>query len=318
MKMNNSTADLNYELYEGLRFKGKWNKRSYTLIRKLGAGVTGTVYLAKGDTGLVAIKVGQDQMSIAQEVNVLKQFSKVQEKVLGPCLFDVDDFESNYHTLPFYVMEYIQGKDFVLFMKDRGSEWLHVLTLQLLQCLHELHEQGWVFGDLKPDNVIITNREASVRLLDVGGTTRVGRAIKEYTEYYDRGFWSLGSRKAEPSYDLFSVAMIMIDCAYPNQFKKEKGNTLAQLKRKVNQAPLLKPYQEVLMKALQGGFDTAAQMKQALMTSGDVNVAESNLSRKQYRIDKKRKKKQSKLFDLLLVSSFVLLLFVLYLLIRMF
>ena len=38
----------------------------------------------------------------------------------------------------------------------------------------------------------------------------MGSSIKEFTEFYDRGYWGLGSRKAEPSYDLFAVAMIMI------------------------------------------------------------------------------------------------------------
>ena len=36
----------------------------------------------------------------------------------------------------------------------------------------------------------------------------------------------LGSRKAEPGYDLFAVAMIMINTAYPNRFNKKEGGIL--------------------------------------------------------------------------------------------
>ena len=81
--------------------------------------------------------------------------------------------------------------------------------------LDKLHENGWVFGDLKPENLIVTGPPPKIRCIDVGGTTIQGRAIKEFTEFYDRGYWGLGSRKAEPTYDLFAVAMIMINTAYP-------------------------------------------------------------------------------------------------------
>lgn len=321
--MNGSTADLNHELYSGLTIQGKWNKKTYTLIRKLGEGVTGTVYLARSVDGKVALKLGLDQMSIAQEVNVLKQFSKVQEKVLGPCLFDVDDYESAMTCIPFYAMEYIQGVNFVNFMKNRGSEWLFVLTIQLLKCLEDFHQLGWVFGDLKPDNIIVTSDTSTVRLLDVGGTTKLGRAVKEYTEYYDRGYWGRGSRKAEPSYDLFSVAMMMIDCAYPDQIKKVKGDGLSQLKRMVNQSPLLKPFKGVIIKALNGEYQTAEQMKDALKGENGTNEKKlisnnGEISRNQYKKVRNHNKKKARLTDLVFILAFVLLLFILYLSISLF
>ncbi|GAF17674.1 serine/threonine-protein kinase YabT [Bacillus sp. JCM 19046] len=323
MKMNGSTANLNQELYSGLTIEGKWNKKTYTLIRKLGEGVTGTVYLARSLDGNVALKLGMDQMSIAQEVNVLKQFSKVQGKILGPCLFDVDDHETRVISIPFYAMEYIQGVNFVTFMKNRGSEWLFVLTVQLLNRLEDFHQAGWVFGDLKPDNIIVTSDEASVRLLDVGGTTKLGRAVKEYTEYYDRGYWGRGSRKAEPSYDLFSVAMMMIDCAYPEQIKKGKGDGLSQLKRMVSQSPLLKPFKDIIVKALTGEFETAGEMRNALKgerisRKRKATISDKEVSRNQYKKVRNHHKKKARLTDLLFILAFVLLLFILYLSISLF
>ena len=81
-----------------------------------------------------------------------------------------------------------------------------------------------MFGDLKPENLIVTGPPPSIRCIDVGGTTLQGRAIKEFTEFYDSGYWGLGTRKAEPGYDLFAVAMIMINTAYPKRFnKKDRG-----------------------------------------------------------------------------------------------
>ncbi|WP_441007355.1 protein kinase domain-containing protein [Shouchella clausii] len=315
MRMNSAKGDLDFELYPGLAFRGKWNRKPYKLIRKLGAGVTGYVYLAEGETGSVALKIGTEPMSITAEANVLKQFSKVQGKPLGPCLFDVDDFLSTNSVLPFYAMEYIEGENFVDFLRGKGPEWLPVLALQLLSALSALHQQGWVFGDLKPENVIVTRRSAEVRLLDVGGTTRVGRAIKEYTEYYDRGYWEQGTRKAEPTYDLFAAAMMVVDCAYPRQVKKERGNTASQLKKLVYQAPLLKPYREIVYKALMGGYGSAEAMKNDFLASVKQTEERGRVKRKQQH--KVRKQKGAPI-DLILVMSFVLILFVLYLLIQSF
>ena len=60
-----------------------------------------------------------------------------------------------------------------------------------------------------------------------------GRAIKEFTEFYDRGYWGLGSRKADPAYDLFAVAMIMINAVYPKRFNKTEGG-IVQLRIKLD------------------------------------------------------------------------------------
>ena len=122
-----------------------------------------------------------------------------------------------------------------------------------LNDLDKLHENGWVFGDLKPENLIVTGPPPRIRCIDVGGTTMQGRAIKEFTEFYDRGYWGLGSRKAEPSYDLFAVAMIMINTAYPKRFKKTTGG-ISQLREAIRQKPELLPLEKVIVKALQGHY----------------------------------------------------------------
>ena len=116
-------------------------------------------------------------------------------------------------------------------MSKKGKTWLPILILQLLSDLENLHNQGWVFGDLKPDNLIISGPPVKIRCIDVGGTTMIGRAIKEYTEFFDRGYWGEGSRKAEVTYDLFAVAMIMINAYYPGRFTKQKGG-IEQLKNR--------------------------------------------------------------------------------------
>ena len=138
-------------------------------------------------------------------------------------------------------MEYIEGVELLEFIQKKGTRWIGVLMLQLLTSLADLHNHNWVFGDLKPENLIVTTSTYKVRCVDVGGTTVVGRSIKEFTEFFDRGYWGLGSRRADPQYDLFAVAMIMLNAVYPTRFSK-KGEGYSQLKEKI--------YTETIIKAL--------------------------------------------------------------------
>jgi serine/threonine-protein kinase len=161
-------------------------------------------------------------------------------------------------------MEYLEGDNLFNFINQHGEEWLEVFLLQLLSDLHKLHQAGWVFGELKPDNVLVTLFPPKIRWLDVGGVTLKGRAIKEYTEFFDRGYWGLGSRKAEPSYDLFCIAMIIMNVAYKGRFVRAR-NGYDQLVHRIDQKPILMKYKPVLLKVFQGKYMNAIEMREDLI-----------------------------------------------------
>src|SRR5699024_7923346 len=217
----------NVSFLEGTTIYGKWNKRRYRIIKKIGSGAIGTVYLCRENGNEYALKISsRDQaLSLTTEVNVLKQLQQVQDASLGPFLFDVDDWVApNGTTYSFYVMEYIDGVSIDRFVRVNGAIMIGVFLMQILYQLEYLHRAGWVIGDLKNDIVLISIKQPSVRLIYVGGTTKIGRSIKEYSDFYDRAYWGLGSREAEPSYDLFAVAMIMLAIYYPRKFKRTRAN----------------------------------------------------------------------------------------------
>lgn len=262
--MMNHTLKNQCKVSPGTVITGKWHSNQYTILKELGYGANGVVYLVKHKSTQVALKMSDNGMSITSEVNVLKSFAKVQGSALGPSLLDVDDWQRNHGQISFYVMEYIQGPNLLSFIQQKGKSWTIVLFLQLLNDLDKLHETGWVFGDLKPENLIVTGPPPKIRCIDVGGTTIQGRAIKEFTEFYDRGYWGLGTRKAEPSYDLFAVAMIMINTAYPNRFNKTTGG-ISQLRDEIRKQPELLPLEKVILNSLQGHYTSAKQMRADLL-----------------------------------------------------
>ncbi len=278
--MNSSKSLFNVQ--PGTVIEGKWHKNRYIILKELGFGANGIVYLARNKHVQVALKMSDNGMSITSEVNVLKSFAKVQGSALGPSLLDVDDWQVNGGQISFYAMEYIEGPDFLSFMEKKGGSWLPVLILQLLNDLEKLHQNGWVFGDLKPENLIVTGPPSRIRCIDVGGTTIQGRAIKEFTEFYDRGYWGLGSRKAEPSYDLFAVAMIMINCVHPKRFDKTQGG-ITQLRQVINGSKLLQKFEPVILKALQGHYRSAGDMRNELLQLINAKTSQATTGTRQTR-----------------------------------
>ncbi|GAA0439430.1 hypothetical protein GCM10008983_15450 [Lentibacillus halophilus] len=246
---------------------GKWHQKHYTIRRRLGRGAVGTVYLCEQNGRYAALKISDNAASMTVEVNVLKSLEKVQGNRLGPSLLDVDDWEAfPGDKYVFYVMEYLHGEPLTHFINRHGHEWAGIFMVQLLDDLEQLHQAGWVLGDVKPENMIVVSSPAKVRWIDVGGTTQIGRSIKEYTEFFDRGYWGMGSRRAEPSYDLFALAMIFLTVYYPNRFDKgpDPKGTLFQ---KLHDVKALRLYRNCLKKALTGSYQSSAHMRNELMAA---------------------------------------------------
>lgn len=248
-------------LKSGTTITGKWHQQRYTIVHRLGEGMVGTVYLCRNNGKHVALKISEQPLAMTAEVQVLKSLQKVQGGRLGPYLMDVDDWETkNGQAYSFYVMEYIHGVGLRTFIAQKGSDWVGLLLLQMLEQLESLHRAGWVFGDLKNENILVTEQPFKVRFIDVGGTTKIGRSIKEYTAFYDRAYWLLGKRTAEASYDLFAVVMVVLSIYYPQQFARTK-NPLPYLRQKIVAQEALRLYAPSLLKALSGKYDSARAMR---------------------------------------------------------
>ncbi|MFY4777243.1 protein kinase domain-containing protein [Metabacillus sp. RGM 3146] len=331
--MNSTTANQECKVPPGTIISGKWHGNQYQIIKPLGHGANGVVYLAKGKAGYSALKLSENSMSITSEVNVLKHFSKVRDSSLGPFLHDVDDWlkPGRSSAIAFYAMEYIQGPAYLDFIKGKGSEWISVLVIQLLSSLEQLHMGGWIFGDLKPDNLIVSSSPVKLRFVDVGGTTQKGRAIKEFTDFFDRGYWGMGNRKADAGYDLFAVAMIIINSAYPKRFSRN-GEGKQLLFRKIEEHPYLKKHKRLLQKALCGEYINAEEMrvdlirnlkyeektvrapvKKQVSVNKQTSPAQSNHSAAPKRRAQKRKRKRITGFlDAVLVLTGLFVLYMLY------
>lgn len=315
-----------YSFYPGQVVKGKWHGNHYHIVRLLGEGAIGKVYLAEGRSGPVAIKISRESMSVSSEASTLRQVIKVQGVSLGPSFLDMDDVVTRNGVTSFYVMEYIKGEPFLTFLREKNMEWLGILVVPLLKDLHSMHQAGWVFGDLKPENLIVTTQPFALRWIDVGGMTKEGRAVKEYTEFFDRGYWGMGDRKATPSYDLFAVSMLMMNRGYPSRFQREDPGGTKQLLRRLRERRLLHPYALVIEKGIQQRYKDALMMKKDLLnilTKGEKefrNVPAFKKSVRNAPISRQKKKQthpKERIFKGILpttaFASFLLFVYILYL-----
>lgn len=258
-----SSAHPIVHLSSGLNIQGKWNHHRYRVIKKLGEGARGSIYLVDSKNGKFALKMSKDRSVITREAKMLRQLSKVQGIQLGPSLYDVDDFigpqSANYS---FYVMEYVQGVGLKEWYQARvgRQERLAILMKQLLTQLHHLHALGFVYGDIKLENLIIDSRTKDIRLVDVGGVTQIGRSVREYTTQYDRGYWKMGERRADPAYDLFSVAICFLQLD-PTFKRADNSQDLMKL---IARAKTMTPFHPVIRKAVNGEYKRALAMKRDL------------------------------------------------------
>jgi len=143
----------------------------YRIIKKLGKGGMGEVYLAQ-DTKLdrkVAIKILSAE-TLAHE-NAKKRLireAQAAAKLDHPnicAIYDVNEVES----LTFIVMQYVEGETLADRMKDKRLPLSTALDVarQAAEALAEAHEHGIVHRDIKPQNIMITPR-GLVKILDFG------------------------------------------------------------------------------------------------------------------------------------------------------
>ncbi len=86
---------------------------------------------------------------------------------VGPRLLDLDWMGSGCLTL---AREYLEGTTLDKAAGDLSALQIPALAQALCQKLAHLHRAGWVYADLKPENIVVTTDERglSVRLFDFG------------------------------------------------------------------------------------------------------------------------------------------------------
>lgn len=221
---------------EGKTITGKWNENSYKLVKLLGKGGTGRVYKALDikNKRYYALKISEDLHSITKESNMIDRFTHI--KAL-PNAVELDDYEDGGKTYYFIVSEYINGENFKEYISKNKLDLKEIVGIVIIisGMIRQLHSEGYIFGDLKLENVMIDKKQGEIKVIDLGGIVPIGASVKEFTPLYDRAKWNMGLRRADAKYDMFSTCMMFVNLILRNEemlFNMTLRDIINELKRR--------------------------------------------------------------------------------------
>jgi tetratricopeptide (TPR) repeat protein/tRNA A-37 threonylcarbamoyl transferase component Bud32 len=235
----------------------------YRVLRELGRGGMGTVYLAERDEpGLrktVAVKVVSRGMDSAF---VLRRFRTERQILAGlehPGIARLYDGGTTDEGLPYFVMEYVDGEDLVAYCEARKLPIRTRLRLFVLVCeaVQYAHQGLVVHRDLKPSNILVT-AAGEPKLLDFGIAKLLGPPI--------------GDESAEQTASV--VRLLTPDFASPEQVRGDRVTTASDVYALgVVLYELLSGHRPYRLKA-----GTAAQLERAILEK-DVDAPSTALAR---------------------------------------
>ena len=166
---------------EGIKLLEENEERSHTgqdigpyrVIRKIGQGGMGAVYLAaradqafQKEVAIKLIKRGQDTEDVIQRFRSERQ---ILASLDHPNITRLLDGGTTEDGLPYFVMEYIQGEPIDIYCDSHKLDITHRLMLFQSVCsaVHFAHQHLVIHRDIKPGNILVTS-EGVPRLLDFG------------------------------------------------------------------------------------------------------------------------------------------------------
>jgi serine/threonine-protein kinase len=206
---------------------GTWLTPSVQLVRKLGGGGMGTLWVGHhaGLKSDVAVKLLADALVGRDEAIVrFEREAAAASKVRSPHVVQLLDYGVSDALGPYIVMELLRGSDLAATLRARGrlppAEVVAILE-QLAKALDRTHAQGLIHRDVKPGNVFLCEEEPPfVKLLDFGvarsleptaaDVTRSGSLVG--TPAYMSPEQLLGNAEVDAGADLWALGVLAFQC----------------------------------------------------------------------------------------------------------
>ena len=168
--------------------EGKILRGRFLLIKTLGSGGMGDVYLAKDllreemedSAPYIALKLlNEDCQSFSGALQALQREAKKAQTLSHPNIVTVFDFD-RCGDIAFISMEYLEGQTIKEYLADRGP-MSHAKAMRIIELaargLAYAHQKGFVHADIKPANVFLQT-DGNVKILDFG----IARAVNQVQE----------------------------------------------------------------------------------------------------------------------------------------
>lgn len=198
----------------------------YEIVRRIGGGGMGAVYLAKdrnlGDAPRAVKEMVESHLDPAQHEKAIGDFKReslLLTSLEHPCIPTIYDYFYDEQLGRFYlVMKYISGGDLASRMRAAVGGRLDEKTvtdwgMQVADVLDYLHSRPKpiIYRDLKPANLMIDGNTGRVMLIDFGIARWVSQQEKGVTAVGTMGYAppELFSGRVQPASDVYSLGATM-------------------------------------------------------------------------------------------------------------
>ena len=147
----------------------------YRIVRPLGEGGMGTVYLAEQlapihrRVALKVVKLGMDTAQVLARFNNERQALAMMDH---PNIAQIFDAGATIKGRPYFVMEYIDGAPITEYCDRKRMTTKERLALFLAVCraVQHAHQKGVIHRDIKPSNVLVTEQDGEPvpKVIDFG------------------------------------------------------------------------------------------------------------------------------------------------------
>ena len=205
---------------------GKVLNHRYEIVRRIGGGGMGAVYLAKdknlGDAARAVKEMIESHIDDAQHEKAIADFKReslLLTELEHPCIPTVYDYFYEDVSERFYlVMKFIPGSDLASRLRAAPGGRVDELTVaewgvQVADVLHYLHTrpQPIIYRDLKPANLMLDSNTNRIMLIDFGIARWVNKKEKGVTAVGTMGYAppELFSGQADPRVDIYRLGATM-------------------------------------------------------------------------------------------------------------
>ena len=205
---------------------GKVLNSRYEIVRRIGGGGMGAVYLAKdrnlGDAARAVKEMIESHIDDAQHEKAIADFKReslLLTELEHPSIPTVYDYFYDDTSERFYlVMKFIPGSDLSSRLRNAPGGRIDEPTvtewgIQVADVLYYLHTrpQPIIYRDLKPANLMIDSNNNRIMLIDFGIARWVNKKEKGVTAVGTMGYAppELFSGQADPRVDIYSLGATM-------------------------------------------------------------------------------------------------------------
>ena len=260
---------------------------NYRILRELGCGGMGAVYLAERNDGKfsqrAAIKMLRREFNVEKVRQTFRREKEILAKLIHPSIARLLDTGTTDDCIPFLVMECVEGEPIDKYCERRKLSLKERLKLfnRICEAVSFAHHNLIIHRDLKPSNILVTET-GNPKLLDFG-ISKLLDAENAEDQTLITAFGAMTPEYASPEQikgetvttatDIYSLGVVLFKIltgALPYDFKnKTNGNLLKEI---TDSEPTLAS--EAAFKSTSDGRISASELK------GDLdNIVQKALSK---------------------------------------